>query len=836
MSSSADTLPPPMTELRIAELCSRDITDGVPLFPEIEDRGELAIGDYVILTFLVEEEDNPSKKECFAFPAKIVLGDDGDLQADPCDCELWSQGWKRPQTQKITADLKLRGLREDEGDDRNTQLSTSWPEPEHMLERCHARLYEKNAGFRSAMQIGKGSERRTNAERSGLLRQMMRNLLSLTPNQWRVMRPVDVDKLTDEEISRFEACINKAINQVSSDRVQVSSNLGKTNTNIKYVSLMMDMATSRFGPDPPAGQQDGQGGDEEPDDDREVKALKDLIIQQGKTHSKELEKQSKELEKVYAMLNAMSLQLKIRERLSPEGRIQPRIMKVPADHSCLFHALKIIADKLQNPGHPIDVNGNQARVARQVMLWHAKKVWDSDRELWKDHFGDESFEEFYARHLRTPSTNNWGGASEIGLFGKEFPELDIRQITARQDGPAAVISLAADKQKLKKVAFLIWTGSHYDIGAAKIWTGAEEVGGLNKVVFDIDEAEKIQSLLLSHIAENKKKSVSFAPPPPRSNPGQDPEDAKTEFMKQVEKDMTGEGDGDWSVFEKEDKRQRQEKKRKEKARKEREGREKKEKEQRERQEQEIVKRQEAILVQQSIALRAAQAQASQIQQSLQVQQSRQMVSAVQQAPVVPHQVPHQPQQSIQHQGMSYAQALQGVSAARQAPPTVVHAPMHPPSQTSQSVPGTGEFDIFLGGSSVVPAIVIFTKESPARVESMFQKLAPAAAGLIKASVKRGQGTSGERCEVHCLQGDVPTLQAAVHPLRSKGVRIDVFKRQQPRRDQGAGLAGQAATGVEEAIRRAGVCRQYYYNQPCNRSVCRFKCYGSQLPQYPVSPC
>lgn len=459
------------------------------------------------------------------------------------------------------------------------------------------------------------------------------------------------------------------------------------------------------------------------------------------------------------------------------------------------------------------------------MLYQASILWDNDREQWKNEFGDETYDQFYARHSKSPCTDNWGGGSEIGLFSKEYEGLEIRQIMARpSDGAKPTItSTAADGQVISKVAFVVWNGGHFDIGAAKAWTGQLEATGVNKVVFNPAEADRVQPLLLEHIAGRKAPSSSA--PQQRPQPNQHTQQSKEDFLKQAQKDMMNDGDVDWTVVETEDRRQRQARKKKEKEKREQEEKERKEKEEKEKKEKENEARQTTLLAQQALMLRTAQEQAVRVQQALQGQHAQQASTLMTQQHH-PHQqpvwnIPQQTQQHFQqHFGpASYAQALQQA---------------HPPPKPAPAP--SGEFDILLGGSPVLPAVVIFTKETVPRVEAMMRKVAPAAASLVKSAVKRGTGTNGERCELHCLQNDVATVQAAVGVLRTSGVRADIFKSQQYSRNAPGALATQATAGMEEAIRRAGVCRQYYYGQTCTRSPCKFKCWGSHVPQYPASPC
>ena len=813
MSKSLDLLPPAMLESEMLELCKSDVVDDVPVYPEIEDRSKIKAGEFAIVTttLVFEGPSQPSQsKTDYAVPAKASLVDE-ELFVTACDNELWSQGWRRPGPIKVTADVKLRGIRDGELDDANTRLLDSYDDIENMISRCHSILLENNRGYKRAMQLNGG----VNDMRRDLLRETLRQMMGLTPNEWKDMRPAEVDKITKEELLGFHPFFDKAINVIGSDKIQAAPSIGNSDTNAKYVSLLMDMAASKYGPDPPQAAQGKEVRFEEPmTSSQEIAELRKIILQQKEEHSADLKK-------IYGLLNTMSQQLNLRQKMASTGEhVQVRVMKCPTDHSCLFHALKIIADKLKNPNAAISVSDSQAKSARALMLYQAKLMWTHDRERWNTFFEKESYTQFYARHSKNPCTDNWGGSQEIALFAKEFEGLEIREVYADGKSAPAIRSPASECQVISKVAFVIWNGGHYDIGAAKM-----EANAVNKVIFNPDEAARVQPLLLDHVA-GKGTMVNSAPQQSKPNP--DPQQSKEDFLKQAQMDLSYEGDVDWTVVETEDRRQRQARKKKEKEKKEKEEQEQKEKEAKEKKEKENEARQAAMIAQQELMLRTAQEQTVRMQQALQGQQTQQAPTLMaQQATSFTAQQQQQPawipqqQQHFQHHSppASYAQVLQ---QARQLP-------IQPPA-------ANGEFDIILGGSPVLPAVVIFTKETVPRVEAMMRKVAPAAASLVKSAVKRGEGTDGERCELHCLQKDIPNVQAAVGLLRSNGVRADIYKDQQQRRSGTGGLASQATTGMEEAIRRAGVCRQYYYRQTCTRGPsCKFKCYGSHLPQYPASP-
>lgn len=831
MAKSIEDLPEPMLETKLLEICKSDIVDGIPRYPEIEDRAEIEDGDYVILTAELEFEcksqgDNPT--ETYAIPAKATRTDEG-LEIHPCDIDMWNLAWKKPDPVTVNANTLLRATRANAITDDSNKISDYHDDIDNTIIRCQTRISETSPGYRRAVSSGKGADKTTNTARVSLFSEAMRQLMQLTPYSWHRLRPKDLDNITKEDIARFDPYLKKATNIISSDQVNPVNSMGNTDTNIKYITMMMDIAASDGVPDPDQPDE-AKDVDSLPQNNtgNEINQLRKEMAEMGKRHSAELVK-------IYGLLNTMSHQLRLQERMEHgEEKMQVRLMECPADHSCLFYALKIIADKFQNADCPIVATESRAKRARSIMLWHARQMWVEEKDAWKQEFGDETFDEFYARHSDKPSTNNWGGMPEINLFNREYPTLEFRLILNEVGTDPVPLSIKGDGQHATKVAFLVWNGAHYNIGTGKMGSSTSETVATNKVIFDAEDADRVQVLLVEHLAGQKPTDESKKNRRVRFAQDKDPQQTKEDFFRQAEKDMNMGGDGDWTTFEREDKRQRQERKRKEKEKKEKEEKEKREKEQQSNREKENAARHALLIQQQTSALRTAQEQTARLQQALQAQQNQAgMIQGQHAHPtawVIPpqqhhhHQVQQQAPQHHQHQQTTYLQALQGQGCHQ------------PSTQVTGSVSTGREFDLILGGAPVVPAAVIFTKETVGRVKAMLRKTVPASAELVKAVVKRGAGGNGERCELHCLLNDVPIVQTAIPTLRNNGIRVDVYKQQQRRTTEPGGLSAQSATGMEEAIRRAGVCRQYYHGQPCNRSPCKFKCYGSQLPQYPAPLC
>jgi S-adenosylmethionine:tRNA-ribosyltransferase-isomerase (queuine synthetase) len=112
----------------------------------------------------------------------------------------------------------------------------------------------------------------------------------------------------------------------------------------------------------------------------------------------------------------------------------------------------------------------------------------------------------------------------------------------------------------------------------------------------------------------------------------------------------------------------------------------------------------------------------------------------------------------------------------------------------------GEFDhLLLGGSKVLPAVVVFTKESADQTWLALKAVAPAAGALIVSAHKAGAGRPGERVVFHAKETSLATVQSAVQLLVGRGMRAAVFQTQEKlalliqHGQQAMGMGASAAT-------------------------------------------
>jgi hypothetical protein len=133
-----------------------------------------------------------------------------------------------------------------------------------------------------------------------------------------------------------------------------------------------------------------------------------------------------------------------------------------------------------------------------------------------------------------------------------------------------------------------------------------------------------------------------------------------------------------------------------------------------------------------------------------------------------------------------------------------------------------KFDLVLGKTPVVPAVVVFCNETKEKMAEALGKVTTDASKAVVSIVKKSEGGRGERFELHCKTDDVQLVQSSVPTLVSHGIKAAIY------REAVKGAAPKvaaAAAGLNDAILKGGVCRYYYNHVPCpHGQTCRFKCH------------
>ena len=666
--------------------------------------------------------------------------------------------------------------------------------------------------------------------RSYLLKVVHRISTTLSFAQWEAVAPDDPatpaatfnSMLKRDFLDTVKAEMLSSLN-AGEDISQTKSAIGTDATNTKSVCLIMALlvgAEARAGPKSgPTTDVDGGGtGDASG-------GAKD-----GTDEAASVVGVKQEVEQIKTQLATVIKMLQLRDTIAggphpPKDKWEAMIMRVIHDHNCGFYASQVLGDASKKPGCEIVVSKAQAVKARATVLRLARSEWRTDPEGFKTFFQTD-FDSYVKKHLEPPNTENWFGFGEAFLFAKEHPNLEIRIISRTAEGKTSKSTTLGHGEKQKKhVAFLMHTPGYHDIGMVQ--TGAKAAP---KILFSHAEAELAEPLLISLAEQGSEANAGV-----QIDLTADDNATDEEFEKEMLSAMLGGKKASELPWEKVSQRGKQARQAKAQAKLA-----------------EQKKKDDALQAQ---ALQQAQ-QSTMIALQKQVQKQQEQIDA---------QLQLASSQAGTAAGKSAAKAARKAAAKAAMPP--------PPAQTGApsaaaasyaavagaagAVPapanaaistaagrGGGEFDhLLLGGSKVLPALVIFTKEDADTTWQAMKAVAPAAGALIVSAVKAGVGRVGERVVFHTKEASVAAVQSAVQTLIDNGVRAAAYKDQQHlsvliqgRYSKGsqrspsppvpsAGLAGAAARGLSQSLLKSGVCRYYASQSTCHfGSQCRYKCY------------
>jgi hypothetical protein len=245
-----------------------------------------------------------SDEEEWAVPAQVNKTTDGHLIATFCEGEIWST-YTRPDAVRLTSELTIRARAEwsREYYGLSIPLDNAYDDPEVMMTRCHVRTLATNTAYRKSM-TGKSDS----SDRKNFLFSVLRNMLHLTPSEWEKSRPKDPETITDHDKAFFKTYFDQATEEATFD----SSKIGKPRTNMKYVTLMMDLAASKHGPDPPKlddedsdDNESGSGGQET----KLMKAFHTIMTKALKPMTEMLGKQQQEITHLKGSIDILSARL-----------------------------------------------------------------------------------------------------------------------------------------------------------------------------------------------------------------------------------------------------------------------------------------------------------------------------------------------------------------------------------------------------------------------------------------------------------------------------------------------------------------------------------------------
>ena len=493
-------------------------------------------------------------------------------------------------------------------------------------------------------------------------------------------------------------------------------------------------------------------------------------------------------------------------------------VKMIHDHNCGFYAAQVLADASRKPGCDVVVSKGQAAKARATVLRLARHMWRTEPVAFQNMF-QMDFDEYKTQQLKAPNTANWFGYKEAVLFVTEYTNLEIRFIYKYGDGKVTTATTLKEGEAPREhVAFLMFTPGYIDIGMVQ---PAGVAKGALKLLFSHTEAKRAETLLIA---------LAGADAEPNADPAVDlvADDTSTdaEFEKEMRDAMMGGKKASELPWESVSRRTKQERQAKAQAKLA------------EQKEKEAVLQRQALQQSQQSSMLTLQKQVQKQQEQLdaQLQLANTQTAAAKAANGKGAAKAAARAKAAAAAAATTAQAANSAAPASYAQALGAAAGGVPAAQVGADA---GEFDhLLLGGSKVIPAMVVFTKEGADKTWEAVKAVAPAAGALIVSVQKAGTGRKGERVIFHTKETSVAAVQSAVQVLVARGMRAAVFldpskekgpiARARPASPSGsppAGLAGAAAHGLSDSILKSGVCRHYASQTACHfGSRCRFKCY------------
>jgi hypothetical protein len=480
-------VPGPMPAEELKQMC--DITDGdddVSVYPEVDDKKELKVGDIVFATAKLIKANSDDTAD-YSLPGIIEAGEGGPLVVRLLPTKLWEQGWMEISTVSVEPASIRYISRTDELDD--DQLISSHYEDEigDVVESCGDKLL-RNKSFRlwiggAVMKDGapNPSFRLTRWKFVRAVTEKMAT--SLTINEWRAKGlNADAIERTSDEAKWFETeflttVLSDTTSAMASDtekKKYQADVMPNAPTVMKYVAQMMDILTSDKGPS--ASPSESDPAPDIKDLVAEVKDLKAIITN------------------LVGTTNAIAAQLNIREIVSgKDGSSEPaakptakpaepeaEIIPVPGDaHECAYHVMGV-AKRLNDGKLPVSGNlDDEGRLllndgtlafndvdvdnAKETMLIQAKESYEDDETAFEALMG-LNIEELYKQVLEpNQDQQTWPTEMHIVLHAKKHPDVELKLKTFRQDKLATISTRSESLPPAKLTVFAKWRPGHFEL-------------------------------------------------------------------------------------------------------------------------------------------------------------------------------------------------------------------------------------------------------------------------------------------------------------------------------------------------------------------------------------
>ena len=506
-------VPGPMLEEELLRMCA--ITDGAPdvsVYPEVQDKVQLRVGDIVFATAELTKVDNEDKAN-YALPGIIEAGGDGTLIVRPLQTKLWEQGWTEVKTMSV-ATARIRYVSHTDEIDYDNLISNHYDaEIGEVVESCGEKLlknrtFSKWMGGPVVLKDGTANPE-FKLNRWKFIRAVIEKMAtSLSINDWITKGPSsdEIDKKSEEakwlETEFLTPVLSEMTSAMASEEDKKKYQAAvypKAPTVMKYVAHLMDILVSPKGPSVC------------PSDSDPAHDIKDLRA--------EMKEFKAMMQTMAGSVNAIATQLKIQEIVSEkEGSSQPAgktaakpaapegtIIDVPGDaHECAYHVMSVA--KRLNDG-TMSVVGvptfadDAVDGAKLALLMQVKAAHEANAAEFESLMGLK-VEEVYKQVLEAKQEEKtWPGEMHISLHAAEHPEVELIIKTLRHGKLSTTSTRKVGIPPARLVVFANWRPGHFDL------FGLKGPSGPVKIAFAQAEAQAAEAAFDSLLAEPASEPV-----------------------------------------------------------------------------------------------------------------------------------------------------------------------------------------------------------------------------------------------------------------------------------------------------------------------------------------
>ena len=826
-----------MPEEEMARMCAVTTTeDDEPIYPDVDDLGELKVGAVVFVTVNLTKTADPNDTMDYALPGIIYSEEVGKLAVRPCPTKLWTQGWEEVKMVAVVRSTRLRFCSTvDELDDDQLIMHFYEDDIGVAAELCGDRLLKDNQNFKKWMG-GFRTANKFKTQRWKFLLLVAENMGStLSISEWRKKRPSNLDEKDagkdplvawiDTEFITPALAEETSAMETEEDKKKYKTEVSpKIQTTVNYLTMVMDIMTSDDGPS-----------------SKKMGATTTVVDESG---LKELTSQVAELkatvaslsQTVIGSLNAIATQLNIRDDSKNDDSVVivdnskavplAVIVGVSGDHhECAYHvmsAAKAINDGVTQPGEAPTFNDTAVDAARLALVMQAKRAHETDPKGFEARLGFTVDQMYQQVSEAKQDEKTWPGELHFHLHAEEHPDVELKLKTFRGGKLATISTRQEHLPPAKLVMFANWRPGHFDIMGVK-------QDGVTKIAFTQEEVVAAD-LLMDALLEDKAPAMSKL-----SN-----EEFKSAFQAVLtanrELDQANKGSVPVVGGDKPKKKPTTS----------------------------PAPSPTVVLVdesgddddQRAVASSMATFVQEETVRNLQAQmqaQSKQMQAQAQLALQARHQVVALEAQLRASKAGDQQQG--GTAAASSAKPRQQPAP----ATAAVHQQGTSALDMILNGSAagrpaVQPALVIWSGRKKQLIEQALHKLDAVAFKAVHSMTKTDAGTPDARFIVSAFPQDVAVVQQLLVPLVAAGMRAEFHDPTIPsnasswstvgtsantKTTKKSKLAGQAQAGLSTVIAKAGQtgtpnstkrvhgqCDYYSARLTCPRgSACGFTCYN-----------